>query len=234
MALFLAIVFAVGFLFLGVGYGGAGFDLSGIFSCSESTEPQVEDTALDDLLAALEADPENTAKMLEIATYYENRYDPDATEGTKYLDDAAAYLEQAIGVDPGLKDVYLRLAKLYIRSAKVSEEASAAAGQQGDDITQGVYASAARDDYKDAARVLNKATSVDPEDSEVYLYLGIAQRGAGNKGEAILAWQKYLQLDPNGDQASVIREALEELTATTTTASTSTTTTEAVTTTTAE
>ena len=221
VALLLAIIFAVGFLFLGVGYGGAGFDLTGIFSCSDNPEPQVEDTKLNDLLAALEADPDNAETMQDIAAIYEAMYDRDAGEGTRYLDDAAEYLEQAISTDPSLKDVYLDLAKLYIRIAKANEESATAAS---DALTQSVYMSTARTAYKNAAKVLNKATAVDPDNPGVYLYLGIAQRGAGNEGEAILAWQKYLQLDPNGDQASVIRAELEELTATTTTASTSTTT----------
>ena len=39
VALFLAIVFAGGFLFLGVGYGGAGFNLSDAFSVRESARP---------------------------------------------------------------------------------------------------------------------------------------------------------------------------------------------------
>jgi tetratricopeptide (TPR) repeat protein len=229
VALGLAIVFVASFLFLGVGYGGAGFDLSRIFSggCSEKTG--VTDTAntkLDEYLATLEENPKDTDTMLAVATLYEDMYDPDAGEGTQYLDKAAEYLEQAISVAPSLKELYLRLARLYIKSGDANQEAATAAETAGDTLTQGVYGQAAHTAYKDAARVLNRATSVDPDNPEVYLYLGIAQRSAGEDGAAILAWQKYLQLDPTGDQAGAIAAALEQLTApsTTTTAGLTTTT----------
>ena len=42
VALFLAVVFAAGFLFMGVGYGGAGFNLSSLFTGNKtaSSNPQ--------------------------------------------------------------------------------------------------------------------------------------------------------------------------------------------------
>ncbi len=38
VALFLAIIFAAGFLFVGVGYGGAGFNLSEIFTSDKQVD----------------------------------------------------------------------------------------------------------------------------------------------------------------------------------------------------
>jgi cytochrome c-type biogenesis protein CcmH/NrfG len=208
VALGLAIAFALGFLFLGVGYGGAGFNLSELFSgggCTETTEPPVTDTELDEALASLEADPDNTDLMAEVAGLYERRYNPDSESGIENLEKAAEYLERALSVDPDLKEIYLDLAEVYLQMGS---------------------ATGSQDAYKDAARVLNKATSIDPENPDVYLYLGMAQRAAGEEGAAILAWQKYLELEPAGRQADAIREALEEMTApstTTTKASTTTT-----------
>jgi len=207
IALGLAIAFGASFLFMGVGYGGAGFNLSEIFSgrgCTESTEPEVTDTELDEKLAALEADPDNTDLMIEVAGLYERRYSPDSGTGTSSLQTAAEYLERALSTDPNLKEVYIELAEIYLQMARATSSVSA---------------------YKDAARVLNKATSIDPDNPDVYLYLGLAQRGAGEEGAAILAWQKYLDLDPNGSHAEDIRATLQEMTApsTTTTVPTNTT-----------
>jgi len=204
VALGLAIVFGLSFLFLGVGYGGAGFDLSSLFRRGDNTEttaPQTEEAKLEAYLQTLAADPKDTTTMLAIATLYEDMYQAGKGEGTEYLRNAAAFLENAIDVDPTLKDVYIRLADMYMS-----------------------------DDFRanDAAiTVLNKAASADPTNPDVFLKLGIAQQNAGNKAAAVLAWQKYLQLDPNGEMAEVVREQLEKLTATTTTTTTAATSTTA-------
>ena len=209
VALILAIIFAASFLFLGVGYGGAGFNISEIFTtggCSaetDTTEPQTAEEKLNTLLAAYEANPKDTTNMLAIATAYEDLYEAGKGEGTEYLENAAAFLRNAIDVDPNLKEVYLRVANIYI---------------------SGIGTAPA---YQAAAEVLNKATVADPQNPEVYLKLGIAQQKLGNKQAAVLAWQKYLELDPNGEMADVVREQIKVLTETTTTTAASTTTTAA-------
>jgi len=209
VALGLAIIFALSFLFLGVGYGGAGFNLSALFTSDKNTgatEPQTDEERLDAYLQTLSANPEDTTTMLTIATLYEDMYQAGKGEGTEYLEKAAAFLENAIDVDPSLKDVYIRLANMYL-----SEDLNATGA---------------------AVKVLNKAASADPTNPDVFLKLGIAQQSLGNKEAAVLAWQKYLELDPNGQMADVVRERLEILTATTTTTTAATTTTSAAATTT--
>lgn len=204
----MAIVFALSFLFMGVGYGGAGFNISEIFTggCSsntDTTEPETAEDKLDALIAEYEADPTNTTTMLSIATAYETLYDAGKGEGTQYLEYAAAFLRNAIDVDPSLKDVYLRVTNIYMLGIGTTPA------------------------YEAAVEVLNKATTVDPDNPDIFLKLGIAQQQLGNKEGAVLAWQKYLDLDPDGDMADVVREQIEVLTATTTTTAGSTTTTTA-------
>jgi tetratricopeptide (TPR) repeat protein len=202
VALALAIVFALSFLFMGVGYGGAGFNLSALFTGgdnTDTTEPLSNQDKVNAYLQTLQANPEDTTSMLAVATLYQDMYQAGEGEGTQYLKTAAAFLENAIDVDPTLKDVYIRLANMYM-----SQDLNA---------------------YAAAVTVLNKAASADPNNPDVFLKLGIAQQNSGNKEAAVLAWQKYLELDPNGDQADVIRKQLETLTATTTTTQATTTTT---------
>jgi tetratricopeptide (TPR) repeat protein len=193
VALGLAIVFVLSFLFMGVGYGGAGFNVSAIFSggCTETTVATVSDTKLAAYLATLDTDPDNLDALQGAASSYLAQNDYTS---------AALYLERVIEVDPTKKDVYLSLAQIYLR----------------DDVNN----------YQAAAAVLNKATAVDPDNPDVFLALGIAQRALGNTAAAVMAWQKYLQLDPEGDSADAVRQELEEMTAestTTTAAATSTT-----------
>jgi cytochrome c-type biogenesis protein CcmH/NrfG len=196
VALFLAIVFAGGFLFLGVGYGGSGFNLSSIFTGSKSTaaSTQTSDQQVAQYEAALAQNPNDITALLALATIYQSNND---------LKTAAGYLERVIAADPSQKDIYLRLAAIYL-NANVA-------------------------DYGAAVTVLNKLTSLDPNNPDVYLDLGIAQNRLGQTEAAILAWQRYLQLAPNGDQAANVKAEIETLSkkATTTTAAGATSTTTA-------
>lgn len=199
VALILAIVFASSFLFMGVGYGGAGFDLSAIFrgGGDKSEAPQTNVEKLEAALKALETTPGDTTKMLEAATLCEQMYGEKGDSA--YLQAAADLMESAIQTDPSLKDVYMRVANLYLSKEYNNAQA--------------------------AVTVLNKATSVDPANPDLFLKLGIAQNSLGNAAAAVMAWEKYLELAPNADMADVVREQVERLIATTTTTVGATTTT---------
>ena len=195
IALILAVVFVLSFLLLGVGYGGgAGFNIFDALSCTNAQTTATtltQNAKIDALLATLAQNPKDIATMQALATAY-----LDINDATN----AAKYLEQVIAVDPTQKDVYLRLAGIYMNTLS---------------------------NYTAAVTVLNKAQALDPENPDIYLQLGLAQRSLGNTSAAIMAWQKYLTLAPNGDQADAIRSAVATLAAqatTTTTAATTSTT----------
>ncbi len=192
VALGLAIAFAAGFLLIGVG-SGSGANVSEIFNSGCSSDNTADTSTVGDevqgWLDGLKADPTNTALMLELADYYEGLYNASQNTSTESADSAVQYYEQALATDSSLKVVYVDLGQLFIKLGR----------------------------FADAARVLNQATVVDPENPDVYLYLGTAQKSAGNIGEAILAWQKYLELDPDSRQAGAIRTELETLMTTSTT-----------------
>jgi len=195
VALFLAIIFAVGFIFMGVGYGGdGGFNISSIFTGNDKVpeNPQTPEDKVAAYQATLATNPNDATALLGLATIYEQAGD---------LSTAAAYLEKLIAADSSQKDVYLRLAKLYM----------------SENFAQ----------YAAAVTVLNKATAVDPSNPDVYLRLGMAQNNLGNTEAAVLAYNRYLQLAPTGDMATVVKEQVEKLskkpTTTTTTSSTTTT-----------
>lgn len=210
VALALVVFFLGGFLFLGIGYGGAGFNLSEIFSGScdgSSTDTTaVSNSEVDQWIESLKTDPTNTETMLKIASYYEGLFDASKKTNTELADSAIEYLKKALETDPSLTEVYLDLAELYMAIGSNSE----------------------------AAAVLNEATLVDPDNPDVYFDLGKVQKALGRTGEAILAWQKFLELTPSDDKlAATIRDVLEGMMTTTTLAPPTTTTTASATTTTA-
>jgi cytochrome c-type biogenesis protein CcmH/NrfG len=213
VALILAIIFALSFLFMGVGYGGAGFNISEIFTggCSSDNGSSTATTSVEEQIAAydkaLQANPNDTQALLGVANLFNKLYQDGQGSGTQYLLTSAKYLEQIITIDPTQKELYMRLANIY--------------------LSQDVK------DYTSAVAILNKAVTVDPQNADVYLKLGIAQQGLGNKSAAVMAWQKYLELDPNGEMATTVREQIIKLSETTTTTSAATTTTAAGATTTA-
>jgi tetratricopeptide (TPR) repeat protein len=190
VALFLAVIFAGGFIFLGVGYGTNSANILAAFSCTGDDESSGTDDAakLDEYLVTLQTDAKNVEALLGVATIYERNDQPAA---------AASYLEKVIEADP-TQDVYVRLANLYMS-----------------DSVQ---------DYEAAVQVLNKAATVDAANPEVFLKLGSANNLLGRTSAAILAWEKYIQLDPDGEQVSTVKAKIESLTSTTTAAAATTTT----------
>ena len=206
VALILAIIFALSFLFMGVGYGGAGFDISQMFKggCS-SNNATTDSTSIEDQLnaydQALQANPDDTAALLGVANLFNKLYNQGEGNGTQYLLTSAKYLERIVEVDPTQKDIYTRLANIY--------------------LNQDVL------DYTSAVAILNKAVTADPQNADVYLKLGVAQQGLGNKSAAVLAWQKYLELAPDGEMAATVRQQIQKLSETTTTTQPASTTTTA-------
>ncbi len=98
VSLGLAIIFAVGFLFLGIGYGTGGANLSTMFSggCSSATTvPDAAQGELDTYLAAIAANPNDTVAMRGAATIYEGMYRAGGDQGNSDLSDAGGQLSRA-------------------------------------------------------------------------------------------------------------------------------------------
>jgi tetratricopeptide (TPR) repeat protein len=195
VALGLAVVFGLSFVFMGVGTG-INVDWNELWSFVTNSDGNT---------ATASSGPEDRIKAYEV-TLAANPDDVIALKGiaTEYVAlnqplKAAEYLEKAGVVAPEDGDIFVRLGVIYL--------------------------SPDSRDYVAAARVLNVATSLDPNDPQLFLSLGSAERGAGNISAAILAWNRYLQLAPDGDMAETVKAELEAMspTTTTTTAGSSTT-----------
>lgn len=111
---------------------------------------------------------------------------------------AAPYLERASKLKPDDFDLLMRLGEIYLLPDSL--------------------------DYAAAVRVFNEATLLDPNNATAFLRLGVAERGAGNVSATILAWSRYLALDPDGEMAGTVRAELEAMSPSTTTPASSNTT----------
>ena len=50
-----------------------------------------------------------------------------------------------------------------------------------------------------------------PDQVLAYLFLGKLYAGTGELGQAVAAWDKYLELDPNSANAARVRELLTQI-----------------------
>lgn len=184
VAIGLAAVFALSFAFMGVGTG-VDMNWSSLWSDGSSTDNGGRDTG--DVQT-----PEDLIEGYE-AELAANPDDYEALVGiaTQYeaLDQpdlAAEYLQKAIAQRPEDGPLHQRLAAIYMHPATAN--------------------------YEEAAPVLNQLTSLEPTNAQAFLLLGVAQRELGNAEAAALAWNKYLELEPEGASADDVRLQMETLT----------------------
>jgi tetratricopeptide (TPR) repeat protein len=60
----------------------------------------------------------------------------------------------------------------------------------------------------EALAELDRSIRLDPKYAQSYLLLGEIHQGEGRAAPARTAYQRFLQLQPNGDQARAVREIL--------------------------
>ncbi|RJQ47736.1 MAG: hypothetical protein C4534_00765 [Gaiellales bacterium] len=92
--------------------------------------------------------------------------------------EGVALLDRAIAADPANVTARLEKANIYLQLLN---------------------------DPGEATRLLAEAAAIAPDNAEVFLQLGIAAEQAGQNAQAIDAWNRYLQLDPDSNLADTIR-----------------------------
>lgn len=228
----LAVVFAGGFIFLGVGSGSAGIGdlLQGNFfgNGGSSTSSQISDKQ-----KAIQQHPRNVNLYLDLAGLYQT----DNKESQ-----ALAVLQNAQKVVPGNVDIMNRIAGIY--SAQAAREADryntllAAYGQNAasppgvdtstelgqaitsDPYTQGLqrqlneaYAKVtgsytkAESVYRQAAEA-SKGTSAEPT---ALLQWASAATSANDVNGAITAYERFLKVAPDNTNAPTVRQTLAQL-----------------------
>jgi serine/threonine protein kinase/Tfp pilus assembly protein PilF len=123
-----------------------------------------------------------------------------------YYDDARRYLKKAIEIDPEFAVAHLYLGRsqgnLLNRAARNEEyikakELSANATEKERLFIEAQYAGTVEQDEKKRTNTLKKLAAKYPKEKRALYYLGVNLHGQGFNDEALEAYNKALQLDPN-------------------------------------
>jgi TolA-binding protein len=101
----------------------------------------------------------------------------------KKLDEAREILQEVLGKHPTQADALLLLAQVLL--------------EQGDSETSLTTAA--------------KCTSVAPQQADCWLTIGVLEQDRSNKAEAVVAYEKYLSLAPDGRYAGEVQKQLNRL-----------------------
>lgn len=163
----------------------------------------------DQIQAALQANPEDGAALFALGTQLE--------KSGKYAEAKAAY-ERVLGRSPKFPPAVRQLALLYAdrfaNDAKAFELGSLARDADPQDE---VLAAALgkvlsrRGDHENAIRLLNQAARSQGSDPALHYYLGLAYRGSKQALEGRKAFEKAIELAPQGPLAPEAKRYLEEL-----------------------
>jgi len=186
VAILLAFVFVASFIFVGLGTNVSYnlFDLIGGEDQppgGQTTDPQDQ---IEEAERELEENPKDPDAIKELAAlYYQNgRYD-----------DAARVLRDGRGVAPNDEEIPFLLGQVYL------QEAQATPGEEQDKL------------YSQAGDAFAVAAEIEPEDEQAYLYAGESYDRAGEPAEAIKYYNRYLDLEPEGEQAQAVEERISTL-----------------------
>lgn len=176
-----------------------GFGLWGVLSALPGCNSDQQVTSVDDRIARLKqqvkASPSDQQLVQELAAAYQEQaaqYEPGSNDQVIALERAARYTQQYVDI----------LAASQATSAK--KDLTDAYG-----TLAGIYSNL--QDYDALVRVYAALTELQPDDAETYLFYAQAAQSAGKADVAILAYRKYLELEPQGDYAEEVRDLLDDL-----------------------
>src|SRR6266536_114380 len=238
MFVFLAVVFAGGFVFLGVGSGSAGLgdvlqgNWSDIFGSGSSSSAQIKKDE-----KRIEKNPKDYAAYKELAT-------AQAADGK--LDDAIATLQKLKAVNPKDADGLSLLASIYLRKADLARDAAAVAQAQAQTVvspstfapapTTGIgkayqkfsepVASVLQTEvnnkfqaaytkmttaYSQAVFAYKDVVKLNPKDPGVQLQLARTAEQAQATKTAVAAYKRFLKLAPEDPLAAPVRQRVKQL-----------------------
>lgn len=234
MFVFLAAVFAIGFVAFGVGsdvQGGVA-DIIGIGG--SAGQPSVEDAR-----EKARENPRDPQALRELATALQTAGRPE---------EAIAPLERYTRLRPNDEDSLRELAGSYLTRANKLREEYALAAYEGQTLVPGIdfrppattavgralgtppitqavsarvsertnrIASQLTSAYGDAKTAYTRIARIAPEDASVQIQLADAAQNAGDYPTAIVAYRKFLALAPDDPSAPLVRQEIERLEATT-------------------
>lgn len=169
--------------------------VSGNLACGGNSS--AEDEIASDIAkyeAALGADPQDVAALRGLGDTYvlranQQEQDSDAQKADWRV--AAQQYEKAVAVLAGLKGADARQ-------------------QQVETLEQLVDVYIFAREYQEAAGVYARITSLKPNDAQAYFDWATVAINGGDTKTALLAFGKYLELDPDSSQAAAVKEWIEQ------------------------
>lgn len=169
----------------------------GIRACSDSEdESQIERLTIqiDELEADLSADPKSGDIMKRLADAY-------ASRGNLYLDDEADKREAD----------YERALELYAGFLDMKQAAGATKAARLAAIEAMIKVSQRLEDPIGVLAGFNRVVDEEPDVADNWIDLALAAEAAGKPGTAILAYEKYLVLEPDAPNADAVKEKIKTL-----------------------
>ncbi len=235
MFVFLALVFAVGFVGFGIGanqnaslgdlFRGDSGTTSGNLSVGDAREQLRESPksaqAKRDLATALQEDGQTSEAITVLSGYVEQS--PKDEDALREL--AGLYLARANALAQDAQIAQLRASYLTFGSTfSVPLDLGNGASLGPDPIDEAISTlasqevsaaySKAQTAYQNAESTYDKLAAVAPRDPNVQLELAQAAQQSGNVTKAIAAYQRFLVLAPDDPSAEIVKQQIEQLKAT--------------------
>jgi tetratricopeptide (TPR) repeat protein len=228
MFLFLALVFALGFVGFGVGAGGVGFgDIlknaggSGQPSISKAEQKTLDNPkdaqAFKDLSTAYQADGQTDNAIEALTSYSQLR--PKDTDALRQL--AALYLQKASDAQQRAQIFQYRSAYLapggvrdtifQIGGSPLTPDPITNAVSSGYETEISAASSEAQGAAAQAVEQYRKIAQLHPKDPSVQLELASAAQSAGDVTTMIAAYKAFLKLAPDDPNAPSVRQQLKQL-----------------------
>jgi cytochrome c-type biogenesis protein CcmH/NrfG len=187
VAILLAAIFIISFVFLGVGTN-ISYNIFDLFG--NQNQPQQQDQTPDpekQIAAAekdLKKDPKDPEKIKDLAYLY-------YTAGR--YDDAIQVLQDGQKAAPKDEEIPALLGQIY------SQQAQTASGEQKEKLEN------------KAADAFAASAEAQPDNAEAYLLAGQAYDQAGQPAEAIQYYNQYLDRAPKGEEADQVKKRISAL-----------------------
>ena len=188
VAILLAAVFLISFIFLGIGTN-VQYNIFELFGNQDEAQQQQDQTPdTEEQIAAaekeLEKDPKDSENIKNLAALY-------YTEGR--YDDAIRVLQEGREAVPKDEEIPALLGQIY------SQQAQMATGKKKEELQD------------KAADAFAASAQAQPDSAEAYLLAGQAYEQAGQPAEAIKYYNGYLDRDPNGEDAAEVEDRISAL-----------------------
>jgi tetratricopeptide (TPR) repeat protein len=232
--LFLALAFGLGFVAFGVGTGVSGTSLGDVLQDFLNRQPEGIQSVEDAREEAQERPNDVQAQITYATALQANGRRPEAIAvleryTTRKPRDVQALRQLALmwGAEAGLAREGAQIAGA--EAQQISLQATLAPTEGGgffqevagnrisETLAQEAQAKASEAQGRASRAARQEATAwrelslLTPEDSGVFLQLGIASQGAGDIDAAIAAYERFLELAPDDSRAEVVQEQIDLL-----------------------